>query len=279
MIYADYLSTAEMHRWILDTDIAWDDDRCRRWRSRSPACCERVRDSALIESFFPIFTCRAMECLWDDLSATAVFSIQLYESYKHFHVFNQYLQRVGDQPIDDDELVAIRRRNEALRFDDGTRLLTRYMMSEHFAAFHFMKDAGVAASRCSATSSNWSAATSCATRSSPTTSWRLRIQRDPAEAHKVIEEARTFRHIGVEVVAGRADRRKERVCGVGDAGPEDQTSHRRDRGMIEMGGGRCRARVTSSWKLNWYRQSELEGALLLGKDRPPRARARSWSGS
>ena len=25
MLYADYLSTAEMQRWDLDTDIAWDD--------------------------------------------------------------------------------------------------------------------------------------------------------------------------------------------------------------------------------------------------------------
>ncbi len=50
-----------------------------------------------------------MEVLWNDISATAVFSIQLYESYKHFHVFNQYLHRVGYRPIEDEELVAIRR--------------------------------------------------------------------------------------------------------------------------------------------------------------------------
>ena len=36
------------------------------------------------------------------------------------------------------------RRNATLRYDDGTRLLTRYMMSEHLAAFHFMKDAKLA---------------------------------------------------------------------------------------------------------------------------------------
>ena len=38
----------------------------------------------------------------------------------------------------------MRRRNLDLRYENGTRLLTRYMMSEHFAAFHFMKDATVA---------------------------------------------------------------------------------------------------------------------------------------
>ncbi len=134
MIYADYLSTAEMQRWNLDTDIAWDDVDPQLALGQ-PELLKRVRDSALIESFFPIFTCRAMDCLWDDVAATSVFSIQLYESYKHFHVFNQYLQRVGFDPIEDEEIASIRRRNRDLRYEDGTGLLTRYMMSEHFAAW------------------------------------------------------------------------------------------------------------------------------------------------
>jgi hypothetical protein len=199
MIYADYLSTAEMHRWIVDTDIAWDAIDADVALAQ-PGLLQRVRDSALIESFFPIFTCRAMECLWDDPSATAVFSIQLYESYKHFHVFNQYLQRVGANPIDDDELVAIRRRNEALRFDDGTRLLTRYMMSEHLAAFHFMKDAGVAREPVLRHILKLVGRDELRHTQFAYDLLALRIQRDPAEGHKVIEEARTFRHIGVEVV-------------------------------------------------------------------------------
>ena len=78
MIYADYLSTAEMQRWNLDIDIAWDDVDVGLALGQ-PALLQRVRDSALIESFFPIFTCRAMDRLWEDVAATAVFSIQLYE--------------------------------------------------------------------------------------------------------------------------------------------------------------------------------------------------------
>jgi hypothetical protein len=57
----------------------------------------------LIESFFPILTPRALDILWDDPAATAIFSVQLYESYKHFHVFNLYLERVGFRPLRDDE--------------------------------------------------------------------------------------------------------------------------------------------------------------------------------
>ena len=124
MIYADYLSTAEAQRWNLDSDIEWDEVNARVAHGQ-PDLLMRIRDSALIESFFPIFTCRAMDCLWNDAAATAIFSIQLYESYKHFHVFNQYLQRVDFKPIEDAEIVGVRERQTGLRFDDGTRLLTR----------------------------------------------------------------------------------------------------------------------------------------------------------
>ena len=200
MIYADYLSTSEMQRWVLDHDIPWDDIDPAVARTQTDLL-DRVRDSALIESFFPLFTTRAIEVLWNDVSATAVFSVQLYESYKHFHVFNQYLERVGYRPIDDDELVEVRRLNVDLRYHDATNLLTRYMMSEHFAAFHFMKDAQqcrepvlshilrlVGRDELRHTQFAWDLLAE-------------RIQRDPGQADRVHEAVRTFRHIGLEVVS------------------------------------------------------------------------------
>ena len=199
MIYADYLSTSEMHRWILDTDIAWDDINIALARSQ-PDLLERVRDSALIESFFPIFTSRAMECLWDDPGATAVFSVQLYESYKHFHVFNQYLERVGHRPIGDGELVRIRGRNAGLRYQDGTGLLTRYMMSEHFAAFHFMTDARLAREPVLKQILKLVGRDELRHTQFAYDLLALRIQRDRREAVKVLDAARSFRHIGLEVV-------------------------------------------------------------------------------
>jgi hypothetical protein len=200
MIYADYLSTSEMQRWILDHDIAWDAvDPSLAWTQTE--LLDRVRDSALIESFFPLFTTRAIDVLWDDPTATAIFSVQLYESYKHFHVFNQYLERVGYRPIEDEELIEVRRRNASLRYQDATHLLTRYMMSEHFAAFHFMKDAQqsrepVLAHILKLVGRDELRHTQFA--------WDLlaaRIQRDPCQADVVLEAARSFRHIGLEVVA------------------------------------------------------------------------------
>jgi hypothetical protein len=199
MIYADYLSTSEMQRWILDHDIAWDSIDPALALTQ-PALLDRVRDSALIESFFPLFTTRAIEVLWDDPSATAVFSVQLYESYKHFHVFNQYLDCVGYRPIQDDELVEVRRRNAALRYHDGTHLLTRYMMSEHFAAFHFMKDAQQ--SREPVLSHILKLVGRDELRHTQFAYDLLasRIQRDRRQAEIVHQAAREFRHIGLEVV-------------------------------------------------------------------------------
>jgi hypothetical protein len=200
MIYADYLSTAEMQRWNLDTDIAWDDVNTELALSQ-PEILQRVRASALIESFFPIFTCRAMDRLWADISATAVFSIQLYESYKHFHVFNQYLHRVEYNPIDDEEIAAIRRRNLELRYEDGTRLLTQYMMSEHFAAFHFMKDAKLACEPVLRRILTLVGRDELRHTQFAYDLLALRIQRDRRESAKVHEAARSFRHIGLEVVS------------------------------------------------------------------------------
>ena len=200
MIYADYLSTAEMQRWNLDTDIAWDEVDTQLALSQ-PEVLQRVRASALIESFFPIFTCRAMDRLWDDIAATAVFSIQLYESYKHFHAFNQYLHRVGYDPIEDEEIAAIRRRNLELRYEDGTRLLTQYMMSEHFAAFHFMKDARLAREPVLRRILTLVGRDELRHTQFAYDLLALRIQRDRLECAKVHEAARAFRHIGLEVVS------------------------------------------------------------------------------
>jgi hypothetical protein len=200
MIYADYLSTSEMQRWILDHDIDWDAIDPALALTQ-PALLDRVRDSALIESFFPLFTTRAIEVLWDDPSATAVFSVQLYESYKHFHVFNQYLERVGYRAIQDEELIEVRRRNATLRYHDGTHLLTRYMMSEHFAAFHFMKDARQSREPVLAYILKLVGRDELRHTQFAYDLLASRIQRDPSQSEIVHESAREFRHIGLEVVA------------------------------------------------------------------------------
>jgi hypothetical protein len=199
MMYAEYLSTAETHRWILDTDIAWDEIN-PALALQQPDLLDRVRDSALIESYFPLFTPKALALLWDDVNATAIFSIQLYESYKHFHVFSQYLQCVGYRPITEAEIVAIRRRNEQVRYSDATELLTRYMMSEHFAARHFFKDARQAREPVLAAILQLVGRDEVRHTQFAYDLLDLRVRRDPHASDKIVKAAREFRHVGLEVV-------------------------------------------------------------------------------
>ena len=185
-----------------------------------------------------------MDRLWDDIAATAVFSIQLYESYKHFHVFNQYLHRVGYDPIEDEEIAAIRRRNLGLRYEDGTRLLTHYMMSEHFAAFHFMKDAKLAREPVLRHILKLVGRDELRHTQFAYDLLALRIQRDPSESSKVHEAAA----IVSAHRAGRRqrdpDRREERVRRDRHDEPEDQAADGRGSADDRMGGGRpCRSGV------------------------------------
>jgi hypothetical protein len=137
-LYDEYLTQAEIQRWILDADALWGDVDAARALAQ-PTLLDQVRDSALIESYFPIYTTHLMHALWDQIDATSVFSIQLYESYKHFYVLNRYLELVGYRPIEGSEIVEIRRRNLDARIDDPIRELGRYMISEHFAAYFFLR--------------------------------------------------------------------------------------------------------------------------------------------
>ena len=195
----DYLTTSEMTRWILDTDIAWDEIDAPKALAQ-PELLDRVRDSALIESFFPIFTPRVLDLLWDDVTSTAVYSVQLYESYKHFHVFAQYLDAVGYRPIQNEEIVAIRRKNLDLKFDHPSRLLTRYMMSEHFAAHTFFKDSRRCAEPVLAHILALVAKDEVRHCQFGYELLAMRLAKHPEETDAVIDEAAHFKHLGELVV-------------------------------------------------------------------------------
>ena len=76
MIYDEYLTQSELHRWILEADVAWNRVDCALAHTQ-PELLEELRDSALIESYFPLYTTKLVRALWDQVDATAVFSIQL----------------------------------------------------------------------------------------------------------------------------------------------------------------------------------------------------------
>ncbi len=199
MTYADYLSQSERQRWLLETDIPWDEVNAAAAHTQ-PGLLKRLRDSALIESFFPILTPRVLDVLWDDPAATGIFSVQLYESYKHFHVFNLYLEKIGANPLTDDDIVAVRRRNLDLRYDSAARVLTQYFMSEHFAAHAFFKDSRLAL--CPVLKRILHLVAQDEVRHSQFGYELLeaRLTRHPEERADALDAARTYTHFGALVV-------------------------------------------------------------------------------
>ena len=107
-----------------------------------PELLRKLRDAAIIESFHPVHIPHVMQVLWDDVEATAILSIEMFEGFRHFHGLKTYLDRVGFQPpLTEDELVAVRRQAlaEPPEHREAVPLLVNFLGSEHFAAFFFTR--------------------------------------------------------------------------------------------------------------------------------------------
>lgn len=225
-IYDEYLTQAELQRWIQEADIAWGRIDPQLALAQ-PELLDQIRDSALIESYFPVYTTRLIRALWDDLDATAVFSIQLYESYKHFYVLNRYLGIVGHRPIGDAELVAIRARNLDTAVEDPDAELTRYMISEHFAAYFFLRLSRQAKEPVLAELAGFIAKDEFRHTQFAFDLLDARVKDQPARRDVVLRAASAFRHVGADVVETvpisekndlpailTLNRRMRRLCGV-----------------------------------------------------------------
>lgn len=225
-IYDDYLTQAELQRWILDADVAWDRiDRAAALAQ--PDLLDQLRDSALIESYFPIYTTRLIRALWDQVDATAVFSIQLYESYKHFYVLHRYLETVGYRPISGDEIVAIRARNLDVVPADPIAELARYMISEHFAAYFFLRASRQAAEPVLRDITRFIAQDEFRHTQFASDLLAARAAADPTVAERILRAGTEFTHVGAEAVARvpvsekndlgailTLNKRLHRLCGV-----------------------------------------------------------------
>jgi hypothetical protein len=198
-IYDEYLTHSELQRWILETDIAWGRIDTALALAQ-PELLAQVRDSALIESYFPVYTTRLIRALWNDLEATAVFSIQLYESYKHFYVLNRYLGVVDYRPIGDDELVDVRRRNLDTVVEDPDGELSRYMVSEHFAAYFFLRLSRQAREPVLAQIAGFIAKDEFRHTQFAFDLLDARLKDVPARRDRVLAAAGAFHHVGADVV-------------------------------------------------------------------------------
>src|SRR6185503_10083451 len=77
-----------------------------------------------------------------DIDAGVVFSLELYEGFKHFHSLRRYLEVVGHEPaITDEELVAIRTAQTEVDVlpENLIGKLVEFMLSEHLAHYFFRR--------------------------------------------------------------------------------------------------------------------------------------------
>jgi predicted nucleic acid-binding protein len=226
MIYDEYLTQAELQRWILEADVAWNDIDPKIALSQAPLL-DQVRDSALIESYFPLYTTRLIRALWDQIDATSVFSIQLYESYKHFYVLNRYLEVVAYRPITDKELIAVRERNLDREITDPIAELARYMISEHFAAYFFLRLSREVREPVLQKITEFIAKDEFRHTQFAFDLLLPRVRDDEAARERVLSVGLNFRHVGADVVAAvpiaekndlqailTLDKKLRRLCGV-----------------------------------------------------------------
>ena len=140
-LYARHARAADRGAWSVERDVRWREiDRARALAQ--PEILAKLRDAALIESFHPVNLSRLIRFAWDDVDAGVVFSLEMYEGFKHFHALRMYLDAVGYEPrITDDDLRQIRRRADRGDLDrtDLVAPLVEFMLSEHLAAYFFRR--------------------------------------------------------------------------------------------------------------------------------------------
>ena len=199
MLYDEYLTQSELQRWILDADVAWSDVDAALARTQ-PALLDQVREAALIESYFPIYTTRLVRAFWDQVDVTAVFSVQLYESYKHFYALNRYLEIIDYKAVTEQEIVDARRRTGDLAVADPIAELARYMISEHFAAYFFMRLSRQAAEPMLQRLAGFIAKDEFRHTQFAFDLLDVRVREQPALRDRIVRAGLEFHHVGADVV-------------------------------------------------------------------------------
>ena len=228
-LYARSAAAADRGSWSVERDIAWRNiDRSRAYAR--PEILAALRDAALIESYHPVNLARLLKAMWDDVDACVVFSLELYEGFKHFHALRSYLEAVGFEPaITDDELVDIRRAQADVDVAPGEIIerLVEFMLSEHLAHYFFRRLGEQAEDQVLADMLSLIAADEVRHAQSASDLIAARIGSNPDVIQRVLDAALDFHHFGEQAigtvpVAQPGDavaiqtfaRRIERLCGV-----------------------------------------------------------------
>ena len=203
MMYEEHLRASEAGAWSLDADIRWSDiDRAAAFRETN--ILSALYDAALVEGYLPVFAPRMMQLLWDDIDATAILSLEMYEGLKHYTALRRYLEIVGFTSANTSAptLVAARARAKDIvyRAEDLIIYLTHFMCSELFAA-HFFRRLGEQTTE-PVLRELLEYMTKDELRHSAGAGALLkkRIDADPSIADLVLSAAENFRHYGSDVV-------------------------------------------------------------------------------
>jgi len=140
-LYVRHAAASDAGAWSVEYDVAWDQIDSSLARSQ-PEILDQLRASALVESFHPVHLGRLLPVIAEDVDATTVVAVEMYEGFKHFHALRRYLDVVGHEPaITEEELVAIRRGAscEPLKAEQVVPRLVCFMLSEHLASHYFRK--------------------------------------------------------------------------------------------------------------------------------------------
>jgi len=207
MIFEKYFRQSEHDRWRLETDIAWDATD-RELALSKPDVLENLRSAALIESYAPIFALKSLHLWWDSLEESAVASIQFYEEYKHYYALKRYLDPLG-YAVPEREVVEVRQRGFGTFYENRTRQLANYMISEHFTAHFYFRMNDAVEEPVLKTLLTFLTQDEFRHCSVFAALLERRLAAQPRERDTVIDELLHFQHQGVEVVGERMPISKE----------------------------------------------------------------------
>jgi len=228
-VYLRCAIAADRGAWSVERDIKWGEIDRERALAR-PDLLASLRDAALIESYHPLNLARLLRATLDDIDAGVVFSLELYEGFKHFHSLRRYLEVVGHEPaITDEELVAIRTAQTEVDVlpENLIGKLVEFMLSEHLAHYFFRRLGEQAEDNVLADLLSRIADDEVRHAQSASDLIAKRIAADPTVIRQVLDAALDFHHFGEEAI-GRVPvaqpgdaiaiqtfaKRIERLCGV-----------------------------------------------------------------
>lgn len=201
MSYEPHLRAAEAALWPLEA-VPWD--RIDRDAAAGEgALHQALYDAALIEGYLPVYASRLLALLQDDVDATAVLSLELFEGLRHYTALRRYLDAVGFRGASESDAGLAAARARAGGTYGAERVpehLTHFMGSELFAAFFFQRLAERTREpvlahllrRMSADEQRHAAAAGDVL--------AARVRRDPTLAPRVTAAAEAFRHYGSDIV-------------------------------------------------------------------------------